>query len=42
MISIDYATGDVWTSLSNFPNAHTGRDHSELVRLHFPGASIEQ
>ena len=36
MVSIDYSTGDVWTSLSNLPNKHTSEPkHGELVRLQF-------
>jgi streptogramin lyase len=34
MFSIDYATGDVWTSLSSYPNVHAGRDHGVLLRIH--------
>lgn len=34
MVSIDYASGDVWTALSSYPNKHAGRDHGLLVRLH--------
>jgi streptogramin lyase len=34
MISIDYSTGDVWTSLSSYPNIQAGRDHGLLVRIH--------
>lgn len=34
MVSIDYATGDVWTALSSYPNQLALRDHSELVRIH--------
>ncbi len=41
MVSVDYSTGDVWTSLSNLPNGQTGRDHTEVVRLHFPAYARE-
>ena len=34
MVSIDYATGDVWTALSSYPNMMALREHSELVRIH--------
>lgn len=34
MVSIDYATGDVWTALSSYPNMLALREHSELVRIH--------
>jgi virginiamycin B lyase len=34
MVSIDYATGDVWTALSSYPNNLALREHSELVRIH--------
>lgn len=33
MIAFDPRGGEVWTSLSNYPNRHTGRDHTLLVRL---------
>jgi virginiamycin B lyase len=33
MISIDYATGDIWTALSSYPNKHALRDHGLLLRV---------
>ena len=36
MISIDYASGDVWTALSNWPYKHAAHNYAEVVRLHFP------
>lgn len=33
MIALDYTNGAVWTSLSNYPNKHTGRTHGSLVRF---------
>lgn len=33
MIAFDYKTGSVWTSLSNYPNKHTGRPTGSLVRF---------
>lgn len=34
MVSIDYSTGDVWTSLSSYPNMLSLRDHSVVVCIH--------
>jgi virginiamycin B lyase len=34
MVSIDYATGDVWTGLASYPNKLSLRDHSIVVRIH--------
>ena len=33
MVSIDYATGDVWTGLASYPNKLSLRDHSIVVRI---------
>lgn len=33
MVAFDYKTGSVWTSLSNYPNKHTGRPTGSLVRF---------
>lgn len=33
MISIDYATGDVWTALSSYPNKHALRNNGLLLRV---------
>lgn len=33
MVAFDYKTGSVWTSLSNYPNKHTGRATGSLVRF---------
>lgn len=33
MIAFDYKTGSVWTSLSNYPNKHTGRPTGSLLRF---------
>ena len=30
MVAFDYKTGSVWTSLSNYPNKHTGRATGSL------------
>ncbi len=33
MIAFNYKDGSVWTSLSNYPNQHTGRPTGSLVRF---------
>ncbi len=34
VMSIDYATGDMWTALCSYPNKLSMRDHGVVVRIH--------